>query len=165
MKSTVYFVFLFLVYNAACLAQATSSLSTNQKKAEAIVPPPVEQKFVIEHPDAKAQWKKDGEYYKAIFVNPVNNLGQITVYDKSGKIIRKERELEQQEFPSAIIEYQEKKFPGEGFAVWVSTDSTGNNLYYTQKNNITHWFDRNGRPLSGAEGKRSAYDSLTGPSR
>jgi hypothetical protein len=164
MKPISFFVFLFLIPLTMCWSQSTHSLSPgSRQKTEAIVPPAAEQKFVIEHPDAHAQWKKDGEYYKAIFVNPVNSLGQVTVYDKAGHIIRKERELEQQEIPPTISEFQEKKFPGEGFAVWVSTDSLGNNIFYTQKNNNTYWFDRNGQLLSGKG--HSLSDSLTGPSR
>jgi hypothetical protein len=119
------------------------------KPAEFIVPVAVEQKFSIENPDAQARWKKDGEFYKALFVNPVNNLGYIIVYDKTGTVVRREKELERQDYPASISEHQEKKFPGEGVSVWSSTDSTGNVTFYSQKNEATFRYDKNGRLLDG----------------
>ena len=124
--------------------------SAQAKEGAHIVPVAVEQKFSIEQPDVSPRWTREGGLYKATFVNPVNNLGYMITYDETGKVIKREKELEQQEYPPLIAQYHEKKFPGEGLAVWASVDSAGHVRYFSQKNNSLFWFDKDGRPLNAA---------------
>jgi hypothetical protein len=143
-------VLIFAVINCESLFSQTQSSLTAGKtvKEEYMVPVAVEQKFVLENPDVKATWKKDGDFYKAQFINPINNLGYITIYDKDGNILRKEKELESQEYPVAISEFYNSNYPGEGFVVWSSTDSTGNLSFYSIHNTETFRFDKDGNLVS-----------------
>ena len=125
-----------------------------------IVPPVVEHKFNIENPEASARWKKDGATYSAQFINPLNNLGSIIVYDTVGKVVRRDRELENNEYPSPINDYFIRKYPNEGYAIWSSTDSAGNQNYFTVKNDRVIRFDKDGRLVSPVNLK-PGRDSLT----
>ena len=83
-------LFVFLIN----LMPAQGNSATAQP--EAIVPPEVEQKFTLEYPEVSARWKIADGLYKAMFINPRNNMGYIIVYDENANIIRREKELEMQ---------------------------------------------------------------------
>jgi hypothetical protein len=138
-----------------------------QRKASAkahapkwIVPPVIEHKFNVENPEATAVWSKDGSQYSARFVNPINNLGSILVYDTTGKEIRREKELENSDYPAPINDYFMNKYPGEGYAVWSSTDSEGNSTFYSQHNDHTIRFDKNGHLVAPISLRPGASDSV-----
>lgn len=124
-----------------------------------IVPIVVEQKFLLENPDVKAIWSKDGDLYRAAFINPVNNLGYVLVYNKDGRVVKREKELEHNEYPAPIVAFHDKYYPGEGLAIYSSIDSLGNLLFYSRKNNKVFWFDTSGRLLT------SLGDSIVSPSK
>mgnify|MGYP006178197303 CR=1 FL=1 len=150
-------VFVFLI----SLMPAQGNSATAQP--EAIVPPEVEQKFTLEYPEVSARWKIADGLYKAMFINPRNNMGYIIVYDENANIIRREKELEKQEYPQVINDYHARKFPGEGFVVWSAVDSAGNIQYYSPRTEETIFFDRNGQALN--DHKKGLADSLLSPPR
>jgi hypothetical protein len=127
------------------LAPASGQVSDGPKW---LVPQVVEHKFNIEHPEASARWKKDGMTYSAQFINPLNNLGSIIVYDTAGKVVRRDKELENNEYPAPINDYFIRKFPDEGYTVWSTTDSAGNTNFYSMKNDRMLKFDKEGRLVS-----------------
>jgi hypothetical protein len=126
-----------------------------------LVPPAVEQKFVIENPEASAEWKKDGRLYRAQFIHPLNNAGYIIVYDSTGRVVVREKELENTDYPAPINDFFIKNYPGEGYVVWSSTDSTGNVYYYSTRNSETLRFDKQGNYQSPAKLRLKPGDTLT----
>ncbi len=146
-----------------CATGFASGQKIAAKKSENLVPTAVEQKFVLEYPEIKARWKQEAGLYKAIFVNPVNNLGYINVYDSSGRVVARERELERSEYPPLVSEYLTKKYPAEGFAVWKSTDSLGKDTYYSPRAEETIRFDNEGRVMN--KHTATIADSLLSPAR
>lgn len=120
---------------------------TGQSEATVIVPAAVEQKFVVEHPDARATWKTEGANFKAQFINPLNNLGHITVYAADGTILRKEREMEPDEIPAAVSSHLMQRSKGQGFSVWSVVDSSGSQSFYSPHPEGVVKFDRDGKPV------------------
>ena len=130
------------------LINVTAQSGSVKQGNTAIVPPVVEQKFVLEHPDSKAVWETEGSNFRAKFINPVNNLGYITVYDPQGNIIRREREMETDEVPAKVATYMQKNTRGQGFVVWSVVDSVGSLSYYSPRPEGTIVFDKSGLPIS-----------------
>lgn len=141
-------------------ADAQHSHKQKNTVAKWIVPAVVEQKFVVENPEATATWRKDGKLYVAQFVNPVNNLGYVLVYDSTGHVVRREKELENPDMPGSIHDFFASRFPGEPFMVWSSTDSSGNFSYYSSRNGQTLRFDKDGRYIDPAVKARLADTAL-----
>ena len=140
-----------------------SVLAQGEKPSKAgavIVPPPVEQKFSLEFPRAAASWQTEGANFKAKFINPLNNLGYIIVYDLSGAVVRREKELEPGEVPGNIAEFLKKNSRSQGLMVWTVTDSAGATNYYSPLPEGTVIFDKAGIPLSKVDLLR---DSLQPP--
>lgn len=125
-------------------------------RSKLVVPAPVEQKFVLEHPDARASWRTEGDHFRAQFINPLNNLGQVTVYASNGTIIRKEREMDPDEVPGPVNEYLVTRSKGQGFSVWLVTDSAGTQSYYSPRPEGMVRFDKDGK----AVGDKPVRDSL-----
>jgi hypothetical protein len=130
---------------------------------EQLVPLKVHQKFLIENPGTKATWKTAGELFVAQYVNPLNNMGYVIVYDTAGTVIRREKELEPQDYPAIINDYFEQHHPGEGYIIWSSTDTVGNIHFYTQHREKVLRFDRSGQPLKDLRYGIRRPDSLSSP--
>ncbi len=126
-----------------------------------MVPIVVERKFLMEFPEARPQWKSDGLRYTAQFINPLNNFGYILVYDGEGNVVRREKELEAQEYPALIHDYLNQKYPGEGMVVWSSVDSSGNQSFYASKNSDLIFFDKNGQVMGAANSTKKLYGNIT----
>jgi hypothetical protein len=142
-------------------AQKKNSLSpSTQAEPKHLVPPLVEQKFVLENPEAKANWKKEGAFYKAEFINPINNLGYILYYDTLGHMIRREKEMENSEYPAPINDYFLAKYPSEGYVVWSSTDTAGKVSYYSNRSGEVIRFDKDGNYVSPGRLRVKSGDTL-----
>ncbi len=148
------------------LAQSTGSLSaknkTNKNTPVSLVPVPVHQKFILENPEVKARWKTENGIYTAQYINPVNNMGYMIVYDSLGNVLRREKELENQDYPPSINDFFMKEYPGEGYVIWSSVDSAGNQMYFTDHDSRIFKFDKNGRLLNPARNTRG-LDSIAVP--
>jgi hypothetical protein len=147
-------------------AQPTGSLSAkgqnNKNTPVSLVPVKVHQKFILENPEVKARWKTEDGIYTAQFINPLNNVGYMIVYDSLGNVLRREKELENQDYPPAINDFFMKEYPGEGYVIWSSVDSAGKQMYFTDHDSHIFRFDKDGRLLNPAKGNRG-LDSLAAP--
>jgi hypothetical protein len=54
------------------------------------IPSQVLDHFTREFPAAEPRWSRDGENYKAVFVNVETRLPEAVIYDKKGEVIRRE---------------------------------------------------------------------------
>jgi hypothetical protein len=130
------------------------------------VAPPVAvtNKFSAEHPGNKSvKWKIKGKYYVVGYADPKTELGHIIVYDKTGKIIQKENEVNNLLYPSAIYQYYTKQFPGEkAFKVWQTETEAGQNYFYIFRGKKTLWFDKEGNYLPANKVKSSDPSSYSG---
>jgi hypothetical protein len=142
-------------------AQGAASLTAKKQDAPvSLVPVKVHEKFILENPDIQARWKTDNGVFTAQYINPLNNMGYMIVYDSLGNVLRREKELENQEYPALINDYFTKEFPGEGYVVWSSVDSAGNHLYYSDHNSRILKFDKNGHLLNPARVNGRRFDSI-----
>lgn len=153
-----FFILVAILLPLSIAAQRSRHVTT-------IVPPAVEQKFVLEYPDAQAQWQSEGRNFKAKFINPVNNLGYIQVYDQQGNVLRRERELEPAEVPPRVSEFLVKNSRGQGFVVWTVTDSAGKQSFYSPRPEGTVVFDKTGLPLSEVKLLRDSAAPAPAPQR
>lgn len=103
--------------------------------------------FTAEHPGITAIWKADGENFKAAFNDPTTKLGRIIVYDKEGKVVRTENEVDQSGIPPKVGEFYHKNYPGEKYQLWSTQDASGDKTYYSGRNMDVIWFDKNGEKV------------------
>jgi hypothetical protein len=89
-------------------------------------------------------WKIEGSNWWVYYSNPETKSGHIIVYDKEGKVIRREDEAEKG-FPERITAYYSEKFPGEKFKVWETEKPAGQRFYFVTRKDKNYWFDKNGK--------------------
>jgi hypothetical protein len=159
-------IVLLLIGGETGFAQPVGSLTAkgqdNKNTPVSLVPVPVHQKFILENPDVKARWKTENGVYSAQYINPVNNMGYMIVYDSLGNVLRREKELENQDYPPLINDFFMKEYPGEGYVIWSSVDSAGKQMYYTDHDSRIFKFDKDGRLLNPVKGTRG-LDSIAAP--
>lgn len=110
------------------------------------IPHRLESNFKSSYPDAAAvEWQKSGENYKVAFTDK-KNLHYTLLYDKDGKIMSKEAELDDQAVPKTISEYFVKNFPKEEtYRVWKVEDETGKVKYYAPVKDAVVFFNEDGK--------------------
>ncbi|MES2680918.1 MAG: hypothetical protein V4635_13585 [Bacteroidota bacterium] len=52
--------------------------------------------FTEQNPGISATWRADGENFRANYIDPTSKLGRIIIYDKEGKVVRRENEVDQE---------------------------------------------------------------------
>jgi hypothetical protein len=109
-------------------------------------PIPVKTRFLTEYPATTAVfWKVKSKYYIVTYTDPKTKLGHIIAYDKNGKTMQQEDEVNNLNYPPAIYAYYAKKFPGEKyFKVWQTKSKAGQIYYYIFGEGKALWFDKDG---------------------
>jgi len=111
-------------------------------------PPPehIKTKFITDYPGTSSvSWKMKGKHYVVTYTDPKTLLGHIIAYNKDGKIIQKEDEVNNLNFPKAIYENYTKRYPGENyFKVWKIENKPDEKYYYIFRDGKVLWFDKNG---------------------
>lgn len=144
MKNLILILSLVLGSLAVKAQEKTENANLNPSQ----VPVAVKTIFDTEHPGISAIWKADGENLKVSYNDPESKLGRIIVYDKEGKVVRVENEVDNMKYPNAIGEFYNKNYPGEKYQVWSAEDKTdGETNYYSGRNMETIWFDKDGNKL------------------
>lgn len=150
------FVFCVLMLTLQFSFSQTGGKQENPNLDPAKVPTAVVTKFTTDYPGVTAVWKADGENFKASFNDPISKLGRMIVYDKDGKVIRKESEVDESVYPKQIGEFYNKNYPGEKYQVWSSEDSeSGQMLYYSGRNMEIMWFDKDGTKVPERKAKNN----------
>lgn len=114
--------------------------------------------LIVENFDARGlntipSWTDNGETYMAFYRDSVN-LGHVITYDKNGNLLSVQDEQGPTTYPANIERYHEKRFPDEKFTVWLSTDASGNKMYYFTRRKETIWFDPTGNVVDRSKNKK-----------
>lgn len=137
-----------LVFVLATIATRAQDKTENRSLDPSLVPVVVKTNFDKEHPGTSAIWKADGENFKVSYNDPESKLGRIIIYDKEGKVVRIENEVDHMKYPNAIGEFYNKNYPGEKYQVWRAEDkANGETNYYSGRNMEIIWFDKDGNKL------------------
>jgi hypothetical protein len=115
------------------------------------VPDNVRAKFTNQNPTATPTWKTEGQNYSAWYTDPQTNMQRVTVYDKDGRVVRSESEMDVKNYPAAISGYYNQNYPNEkDYKVWQTYDpAAGDTVYYTKTRGKTMWFDKEGKFTPG----------------
>lgn len=89
MKQIIILLFPLLIGNM--LRAQERSVST--ASTTVVVPEPVKLTFEKEFPGVQAKWESDDKNFKAIYADPKTNSKGIIIYDNSGKVIRRDTEV------------------------------------------------------------------------
>ena len=111
-------------------------------------PKVIHEKFSGEHPGIKPIWYKDGESYVVSFSDANTKLNHSIIYDKNGRIISRESELDYKEYPVSINQYYSRRFPEEKYRIIQSEASNGEKYYYSKRKNEIIKFDTTGSYIS-----------------
>ena len=98
-------------------------------------------------------WTDNGDTYMAFYRDTLNR-GHIVTYGKNGNLMSLQDELGPTAYPAAIERYHDQRFPKEKFIVWLSTDASGNKMYYFTRQQETIWFDPLGTVVERSENKK-----------
>ena len=140
---TLYFIFILAIFFNCLRAQ----IPANQggKEPGAFQPPKeISEKFKKEYPQIIPTWRVDEKYYVADFSDTTSFKAITIVYDKKGKVMRRESEMENSSYPQAINDYFVKNYPGEKFKTWKSLDDKGIQSYCIKRPAGALWFDKEG---------------------
>src|SRR4051812_27760320 len=103
-------LFLLAYLPLFCLAQAPATAGRAKDLTETVHPPQVVlDKFTREFPEVTPSWRMDGQNFKAEFMDPLTLKGTAIVYDKEGRVIRRENEVDNTSYPQSINDYFIKK--------------------------------------------------------
>ncbi|MGZ3900579.1 MAG: hypothetical protein ACXVNM_12275 [Bacteroidia bacterium] len=93
-------------------------------------------------------WKVEGSDYWVTYHDPKTNMANVIVYDKEGKIVRKENEVDKDTYPSDIKDYYNKNYPKEKFTVWQTEREQGKTYYFIPRKGKFIWFDQSGKNVN-----------------
>lgn len=125
-----------------------ASTSTTTKKKKTAIPETVINKFNEDYPgNSNINWKAEDNNYVVTYTDSKTNMDNRIVYDKEGKIIRKENEVDKLTYPSDIEDYYSKKYPKEKYKVFHSEGEEGKTSYYIKRKGKIEWFDQAGKRL------------------
>lgn len=115
----------------------------------AVAPPEgVKTRFNTDYPGStNLSWRPEGKNFVASYTDPKTGMSNIIVYDREGKIIRKESEVDKEIYPSGIAEYYSKQYPNEMYKVW-QMEKDNKTYYYIERKGKTTWFDQTGKITS-----------------
>jgi hypothetical protein len=105
-------ILLSLGLTVSMSAQKTSVTAKEQTSVQKTeVPSLVLNNFTKEFPTAEATWTRDGENFKAEFINIETRVPQVIVYDKEGAVVRRESQLDNIPQPESTEQPAEKSPP------------------------------------------------------
>lgn len=129
-----------------------------------VAPPPehIKTSFTKDYPGKKiVTWKLKGKHYVVSYTDPKTNLGHIIVYNKEGKIIQKENEVDDKTYPKVINNYLSKNYAGQKIKIWQTASRAGENYYYFFSKDKTIWFDKNGDNVTTNKVKSSDLNTYS----
>jgi hypothetical protein len=119
--------------------------NVGQEPGNGVPPSVVTNRFTTDYPGMQANWSRDHmNNYRASYRDAGSNSNRSVTYDKSGNVISRDMELGDNDYPTGISDYFTKNNMKDKRSVWSSEDQDGNKIYYSNYNNKTYWFDKNG---------------------
>jgi hypothetical protein len=83
-----------------------------------MTPLPILDLFARKHPGATPYWGIEGRNYVVRYIDPATHLGHVIIYDKQGRILRREDEINLEDCPAGLQAYYMKNFSEEELRVW-----------------------------------------------
>lgn len=109
-------------------------------------PAVVSTRFTADYPGVQANWSRDHmNNYRAEYKDMGSNSSRSITYDKNGNMVSRDLELGDNDYPTGIKDYFSTNNLKDKHSVWSSEDKDGNKIYYSNYNNDTYWFDKNGK--------------------
>lgn len=143
---TGYAVFIFYFTIGSLLAQLPAY--EGGKQPQPFQPPKsIADKFRTEYPSVTPTWHVQKNNYVADFADTTTLRGISIVYDKNGKVLRRESEMENSTYPAKINTYFVTNYPGEKFKTWKCVDENGVQSYCIKRPTGPLWFDSSGNYL------------------
>lgn len=154
MKKLIY-IAAALTINAGIYAQTdaaapVNTVNTNTESVDAsTTPEAITKHFNNDYPNEIATWHKDGDNYKAYYIDSQTKLRRTVVYDKNGNDISEDYELEYNEIPYGIVNYYSSTSKQDNnYHVWERETNKGEIVYVSKMDGKTAYFDKNGKPMS-----------------
>jgi len=144
MKKTIFSILAAFGINAM-VAQTNTATPDYGNNAPLSTPNTITSKFNADYPNNNPTWTSDNGTYRAQYMDGTTNMGRSVIYDKDGTMMSREEQLSNTSYPMPIVDYYSKTYPNEKYDVWSTTDKAGNTTYYTNRNDETIWFDKNGK--------------------
>jgi hypothetical protein len=144
MMKTAAIIFLWSAMTCSILSGQSIEMSKGESQSSD-PPESVLNQFNKDYPAYNALWSKEGMNYRADFTDPASGLGTLVVYDKNGRAIRTESELQANGYPGGIGDYYSSTLPkGTKYKVYSSRDTSGIQSYYMTSDGRVYYFDKNG---------------------
>jgi hypothetical protein len=142
LRSLILLMITFLAYE---ITNAQTENPISPKTQATPVPGNIESHFKSAYKNAATvEWQQTGNNYKVMFTDE-NNLHHTVLYDKAGKVMSKESEMDEQAVPKSIREYFIKNFPAEEtYRVWRIEDETGKISFYSPVKDAIIFFNEDG---------------------
>ncbi|HOZ87165.1 MAG TPA: hypothetical protein PL029_05355 [Bacteroidia bacterium] len=138
----IFILFLTATGFSAQTNTATPQVSSNVPN-DPQTPNTITNRFNADYPNSHPTWDRSGANYRAKY--NMGTLKRTIVYDVNGRVVSREEELTSDAFPLPVVEYYNRKFPGEQATVFLKTDLDGNKIYYAEHGADTYWFDKSGK--------------------
>jgi len=100
--------------------------------------------FKKDYPAFTPTWSREGYNYRADYTNTANNTAGMVVYDKNGRILRSETEMQANSYPGSINDYHTSNLPSSKYRVYATKDTTGVTSFYSTSDGQTYYFDKDG---------------------
>jgi hypothetical protein len=124
------FVLIVIIVGSKMIAQTTPEIVVVQ--------------FAKDCPNKVANWKPLDCYFRAEYLDDVNNTWRTIVYDRAGYVLHRDWKMENN-YPVRIDDYFLAVYPNEKYQVWSSLDASDKQSYYIIHNDEFIWFDKDGK--------------------
>jgi hypothetical protein len=138
-------VFVFHISGAQENASLPNGVQITSENID--VPDIVRNKFNREHPNVKPTWQIVGDNYVAEYIDETTETKRLIAFDDDSNVMRRDKEVDEKNYPKAIKNYFSKHYPNENYTIWYSEDNSGNKIYYSKQKSIIIWFDKDGKFL------------------
>jgi len=147
-------LFILMLVFALHTIHAQSFGIAKGETASSETPEAVTKQFKKDYPTLNVMWSKENYNWRADYTDPVTNLAGLVVYDKSGRVIRSENELQANSYPGSINDYHNNTLPKPTkYRVYASKDTTGAQSFYSTTGGETYYFDKDGNYVKDAPEK------------
>lgn len=137
--------FFLTLLASVCLLGTFQAQNTSNAGPETMdIPAPVVNQFKKDYPTFTPTWSREGDDYRADYVNPSNGNFGMVVYSKNARVLHSETELEANSYPGSINDYHQSNLPAKRYKVYSTKDTSGTTSFYSTSDGQTYYFDKDG---------------------
>src|SRR5688572_28331687 len=101
------------------MAQTNTATGSGTNTGSVNTPQTVTNRFNTDYPNMNATWTRDGDYYRAEYMDNQSNMSRAVVYDRDGNTVYNEELMADNSYPESIGTYYKENYPNESsFKVW-----------------------------------------------